>query len=120
MSYDRLNEIGHILEGAGSDEAFVSLTAQQIQLLGLADSKETVSVTEEQIVASDDHQPKRVSKKVTKPALQKHDKTPGAMVNVGVARTALELKLEGRGLSGTVQPEEPMRPTPETVEEVVS
>lgn len=120
MSYDRLNEIGHVLEGAGSDEAFVSLTAAQIQLLGLSDSKEMVTVTEEQIVIDDKHQPKRTSTKVTKPAIQKHDKTPGAMVNVGIARAALELKLDGKGLSGLLQPDEPVRPQPETVEEVVS
>lgn len=103
MDMQNLFRIGHLLEGAGSDSAIISLSKTDLETLGLLNHEGHVSVTQ-----IDKKTLEPIEVKV--PAVVPHERTPGAMVVVGVARKALKKLLNGKPIEGMREPEEPPRP----------
>lgn len=114
MSLQRLEELDHILAGAGSDSARISLSPPDAKLLGLHNSTETVE--EEFRETRDDGKggmQSRVSTRKVKAveAISIAENPAHAYdVNVGTARKALLKVLNGRSVGGRRQPDVPPAP----------
>lgn len=115
---EQLTRISHLLEGAGSDDAVITLNGRDMQILGIDPaSREQITVTRETVTAGDDRKPVVKKQEVKIPAVQR-DENPAVKschVNVGFARKALETILDGQRLDdpNRVRPEPVSKPEPE-------
>lgn len=114
----QLQRLSFLLEGAGSNDAVVSLSEPDVKLLEIHGSKEMIQVERAETIVGDGKI--EVVKKMTKiPAVVRVEKTKAYEVNVGFARQVLELALDGQRLpeEGRIMPEAaPPQEQLETVE----
>lgn len=117
MNFERLNQLGHLLESAGSDAALISFNVPDAQLLAVHDigPSQTFKFTDKRYVYKSDPDPAKagyVLEDVTveipavraeiNPATQE----PFAyIVCVGLARKALKKLLNGRPLTDLRMPD---------------
>ena len=116
MSNERLNEIGYLLMGAGSDDGVMMFNRPDTILLGLINCDEIVEVTHHPSRMMGYLDPNAPLPKPTKemiPAVEPiktnaEDRTEvvrSFQIHVGTARKALKEKMGGRPLEGLRQPD---------------
>lgn len=113
---ERLTMLSHLLEGAGSDSAFVTLNSMDADLLGIIGSKEMREIETRELKAVDGN-PQNVIQKAKVPCVKRNE-VPGSAVKpsyevlVGFAREALEIALDGNRIidEKRVMPEPALAP----------
>ena len=101
-----LTEIGHMLEGAGSNKAQITMTHAQVEQLGLLNHRGKATIT---VLGGMDNEGKALMQPQDSevPAVIPHGEVlSGFTVVVGVARAALNKILKGRPVEGMLQPED--------------
>ena len=128
LNLDRLNELGFILEAAGSDEAVISLSVPDTRMLGLHQDqyfKQQVEISRHKLVSDPktgevENRKSTVKVAAVTPEINETTrKTFAYQVVVGVARQAWGKLMEGQSLQGRRMPDAPApAQTEESLEEV--
>ena len=113
-----LTAIGHMLAGAGSDKAQITLTHAQVEQLGLLNHKGKAVITH---LGGLDEEGKLTMEPTDKevPAVVSHgENLSGFTVVVGVARAALKKAMRGQPIEGMLRPDDgsALLPPPEEEE----